>query len=519
MKKALTAYLLALLIVSLGVAVLGGSEAVCLWPNVGGNSGRQAYCAQTVHPPYLSNWEVTISQGHHILTSNDYIFTICANEAVVFHTNSKEELGTFKITGPCVPVIFNDLFISFDGKEITARRISSDSVVWNVEVDDPQSLLASDRSLFINSKSHIYRADTNGIIQSSGELPDEPVSAPTVVGNRVVIACRDMRVHVFDAESLELVCSSATVGFVESVTSISDNSFVAVLERGGCIALAVEDCRQLWSDKTPTGKNKGAVTDCKWVYLFGSDSGILCKSIEGDTSWMNKTLSPTNISVCGRIILCCTRNSQIIPVQKSTGSAYNAINTPGDITSQAVPHKADFYVTCGPKLIRYSTSPFGLYLGISCDLNFGIICPEKIYTREIRLVNLGSSPISARVHTYARNTSTDKREIVVYPGYTETVAVSVNSKGVLSLQDFGEIVVDTPNYRYKLGINFFIKQIMGDCNLDCRVDGTDLIIIATHLGKRSFNPGFKLECDFDNNGIIDLNDVFVVRNNFGESRE
>lgn len=519
MKKALAAYLLVLLIVSLGVVALAGAEVACLWPNVGGNSGRQAYCPRTIHPPYLSNWEVTIPQGHHILTSNDYIFTICSNDAVVFHATSKEEVGTFKITGPCVPVIFNDLFISYNGSMITARRISGDLIVWDVEIDNPQSLISSGDSLFINSKTTIYRVNTEGLIQASGKLLDEPVSNPTIVGDKIVISCRDMRLHVFDKQTLELVCSSATVGFIENITAIGENSFVGVLERGGCIAMSANDCKQLWSDKTPTGKNKGAVTDGNWVYLFGSDSGILCKSIDGDTSWINKTLSPTYLSICGRIILCCTRNSQIIPVQKSTGSTYNPINTPGDITSHAIPHKQDFYVTCGPKLIGYSTSPFGLYLGLSCDLNFGIICPERTYNREIQMVNLGNSPISARVHTYAKNTTTDRKELVVYPGIVETITVSVNSKGVLSLQDFGEIVIDTPNYRYKLGVNFFVKQVMGDCNLDCKVDGTDLIIIATHLGKRSFNAGFKPEYDFDNNGIIDLNDVSVIRNNFGVSRE
>ncbi len=54
-------------------------------------------------------------------------------------------------------------------------------------------------------------------------------------------------------------------------------------------------------------------------------------------------------------------------------------------------------------------------------------------------------------------------------------------------------------------------------NGDCRVDLTDLILVARIFGSVKGGQGYDPNADLDNDGLIDLADLIAVASNFGQS--
>jgi len=253
--------------------------------------------------------------------------------------------------------------------------------------------------------------------------------------------------------------------------------------------------------------------------LLGADSGIACIRPDGRTAWVNRTTSPSYSGISGRLLLVATRDGFLCPIQTSTGQAGTPYQTPGNLTEMPTILADRVYLICGPRILRLTTSKYGVYLGFECDLDFDRLCPNRIYTRPMTIKNITDKKLSVRIYCKTPNTIVSNDTFIIKQNQELSLNVFVNTMGIYKQYTRGELIIDTPAYRYRIGIQYRIEQIPGDCNLDCIVDRNDIFIVGTCLGKRSYHKGYMKECDFDKNGIIDILDANVVLEHFGESWE
>ena len=61
------------------------------------------------------------------------------------------------------------------------------------------------------------------------------------------------------------------------------------------------------------------------------------------------------------------------------------------------------------------------------------------------------------------------------------------------------------------------KSLKGDVDHDCRVDGLDLVYFARGFGGEEGLPGYNSLLDFNNDGIVDGEDLAILAGNFGRS--
>ena len=86
---------------------------------------------------------------------------------------------------------------------------------------------------------------------------------------------------------------------------------------------------------------------------------------------------------------------------------------------------------------------------------------------------------------------------------------TVNSSG--SAADFSGIAsLSTPVTTFSTFVGLAPAAILGDVNGDGTVDCTDLGLLKDSFGKRSGQLGFNPQADFNDDGIVDLNDLVLV---------
>ena len=110
----------------------------------------------------------------------------------------------------------------------------------------------------------------------------------------------------------------------------------------------------------------------------------------------------------------------------------------------------------------------------------------------------------------ADRTGTPSRSTYTYPPpepWTNVVEVE------MTLQDAAGNQTTTPATKFIVqGAQFF----KGDINLDGRVDGQDLVLLAFSFGSGSGNARYRPEHDLDNDGFVGGADLAILANNFGK---
>jgi len=53
-------------------------------------------------------------------------------------------------------------------------------------------------------------------------------------------------------------------------------------------------------------------------------------------------------------------------------------------------------------------------------------------------------------------------------------------------------------------------SVIGDVNTDGLVNCTDVSLLRASFGKRTGQPGFNLNADLNNDGVVDIRDLMVV---------
>ncbi len=488
------------------------------WLTSRGGYERKTYCKKTIHFPYSALWNAVIPQTHSILAYKDYLIVIRPTEAIVFQHETKSELHTVEFDGKCLPVVYNGFLMTVNNNVLEGHNLSDGLLEfeYNIDQGDPLFLLPYDDFIIIVTDSNylIKVSDSNVV---SKLLPNEISTSPVISGDKVVVACNDYNIYFYDFD-LNQVAVSSPIGEVTDLVGFDGKSVVAVRKGGGSVALALEDGKRIWSNLYPKGRNLHAVSDGSKMYLLGSDSGIVAIRPDGRTIWTNRKISPSYSGISGRLILVCTRDGLLHPIQTSTGQSHMLYATPGNVTSTPTILDDKAFLICGPNIVELSTSPYNKYLGFECNLDFDLLCPEKVYKRDIFVKNISDNIVNARIYCMVKNASVSEESLKLVPGQTANIELTVKTFGEIKLQEWGELIIDTSSYRYRLGVRYVVEQIPGDCNLDCKVDATDLIIIATCMGKRSYHQGYKKAYDFDENGIIDNLDVEILIQNFGVDR-
>jgi outer membrane protein assembly factor BamB len=486
------------------------------WLCEGGNGSGSSYCDSTVHFPFSVTWDAIVPQAHCVLSFEKFFAVVRAGEVLVYQEGIDDLQYSITVDNVCVPCIYDGDLYSVSGKELIATKLSNGSISSSINMDygEPEYLVPSEEFLLVVTSDSYLLSVRDGVINNEKQIPERVTTSPIVSKGVIAIACSDFNIHVFDYE-LEHIATSSTVGDIIDMVLVNDDCIVVCRKRGGVIALNPKTAKQIWNNKYPTGRNVHLVSDGKRVFLMREDSGIACIRPDGRTAWVNRMLSPSYSGVSGRLLFVATRDGALYPVQISTGQEGISYQTPGNLTAMPTILRDSAFLICGSRIIRLSTSRYGVYLGFEGDFDFDRLCPNKVYMRPINVINLTDNTVSVRIFCKVRNTSISETSFEISPNQEIALDMIVSTLGTLDLYERGEVIVDTPSYRYRLGIQYRVKQIPGDCNLDCIVDVMDFFIMGTCIGKRSYHQGYRVECDFDGNGIINELDADYINNNFG----
>jgi lysophospholipase L1-like esterase len=108
----------------------------------------------------------------------------------------------------------------------------------------------------------------------------------------------------------------------------------------------------------------------------------------------------------------------------------------------------------------------------------------------------------------------DRRRILNHDSTAESLGCFARV-GILSSD-----LAEPPNVTDRVYKEFTVAggQILkGDLNRSCRVDGTDLLIVAFALGSRAGEPRYSKSADINNDSVVDGRDVAELASNFGRS--
>jgi hypothetical protein len=92
--------------------------------------------------------------------------------------------------------------------------------------------------------------------------------------------------------------------------------------------------------------------------------------------------------------------------------------------------------------------------------------------------------------------------------------------GVVNLAVHAQDLATPPNVLDRQLARFIIAGtvfLTGDLNLDGRVDGQDLVILALAFGAHRADPNFNVAADLNGDGAVDGRDLAILAASFGES--
>jgi hypothetical protein len=161
-----------------------------------------------------------------------------------------------------------------------------------------------------------------------------------------------------------------------------------------------------------------------------------------------------------------------------------------------------------PRLVNtsffYQFSPHLIRLRFSEDLSHTFSASNVLMRNLTTSIDLDPSVMNAAFSSLQQIAS------ITFPGLSGLILPDGNWRLSIDSSKLADVAGNT----LASDVNFDFFFLTADANHDRRVDALDLDIVSTNLG--SLVPGFEFG-DFNYDGLVDLDDVLILMNQFGTS--
>ena len=485
------------------------------WKNPYGDSSSRSFYSTTLHPPIEIDWEESVKMPQYILCEGDRLVSASFDQLEIYTISTQERTAVIKVESQLKPCIFSKLVFVARHSAIQAFRLSDGKLVFERSFDGISSILSSEMGLLVVHKNQVTILGPQGDQIGFFELQEEVETQPAIWSDTLVCPCSDLKIRGVNIKTGEQVFETGIYGSVKQVAALPKNVFVTVFNKGGCAAFDLLTGENLWIDKEPRGDNLLLAASDSLIIVYGSSSGLICKRLEGSTNWYSNHFDIKQLMVSGRLLLVSTQDKALLLIQASSGAVSGKLALPNPVSSTMAQVGVSVYMACGPNLIQLVTSPYKAFLGFDGELDFGTLHPGKMYKQTLKVTNLSNRSLQTIFTTKLKDCILSPQILTLKPGEVHLVTLTILTTSILSHEEKDILTVDTPFYRYLLGVSYLSQQLSGDVNLDCIVDVTDVIMLGLHYGETSTMKEFKTQYDLNRDGRIDFLDLAIIAQNLG----
>lgn len=483
------------------------------------NTALPTQTTGTIHPPLEIDWEVSAKPPKYILCAKDRLISVATDEISIYAISTANAIKTIQFKHKAKPFVIGNLLIASTENEVYAYDIDVGDLSWKHTQDSIDFVASFRNQAVIVSGKTVNALSEEGMLIKSFELEDEVESRPEANAKSIAFPCKDYKIRVFFDESFDTAAEFTKPGAAIGCTYLTDDLLYVVLSKGTGIAFNVNTGDSQWKTAEPTGSSILALSDGRHLITYGTSSGIVCRRIvDGSFVWRYSKVDVSSMVCSGRLLYVMTTGGVLIPIQLSNGSDSGNVNLNGRPSGSLAVFDGKLFAGIDAKIARLATSSYRAFLGFDGSFDLGVIYTNQIAHKTITVSNLMNKRQEVKLFAVQIPFLTiSPTNFILEAGQTMQVNLATNATGILFEDLKGYIVADSPYYRYFIGISALIMQLPGDCNLDCVVDGEDLVVLAKSFGSRVYNSEYSKEADLDRNGVIDLNDMAIVSRNLGRT--
>jgi|GEM_PF-369410 len=145
------------------------------------------------------------------------------------------------------------------------------------------------------------------------------------------------------------------------------------------------------------------------------------------------------------------------------------------------------------------------------NITFGKVVKGKKDTKKVTFTNLGSGNLNVKLKAIDPWIELDRYDFV---GNDEDIFVTVDTTTLDLGKISGSIMWVDRDKTGKIKVNVEISPIWGDVNKDGIVNEADLEIFIKSFGKAIDESGFNRDCDFNDDGFINVIDLMMMGKNY-----
>ncbi|MCE5177158.1 MAG: dockerin type I domain-containing protein [Caldisericales bacterium] len=146
------------------------------------------------------------------------------------------------------------------------------------------------------------------------------------------------------------------------------------------------------------------------------------------------------------------------------------------------------------------------------QLPFGQVEKGTAKTQELKFTNAGAGKLQAFLKTDCKWITLDRTSFI---GNDEAIIVTIDTSQLPYGINKGQISFNCSSIIGRITVSVEVVPILGDINLDQKVDEKDFDELAACFGKSESQEGYKKEADLNKDGIIDWLDLMILARNIG----
>jgi hypothetical protein len=152
-------------------------------------------------------------------------------------------------------------------------------------------------------------------------------------------------------------------------------------------------------------------------------------------------------------------------------------------------------------------------VNVSNRIFLGKVVKNTIKNFEIPFENAGSGTLHIVMNTKNEWISLDRKSFI---GNQEVVNGTIDTSGMKRGKSSGTIMFVNKSSESSgfITIEFEVSPIHGDIITDEKVNNKDLTEFMKYYGMKGDEPGFNPDADFNSDGAIDINDMFLLAKNY-----
>lgn len=143
----------------------------------------------------------------------------------------------------------------------------------------------------------------------------------------------------------------------------------------------------------------------------------------------------------------------------------------------------------------------------------GKVVKNKIAVASIKFTNIGIGTMYVLLQSKTSNVTLDRESFI---GNDELINATIDASGLKLGKNSALIsfLNKSTEANGLITLEFEVTPIHGDLDSNDRVNSADLVEFKKYYGMKGDQPGFKSEADFNCDGVIDINDLFMLAKNY-----